>query len=116
MSSYRAVMAVMAGIETLLKRDFPAALSGAPVNGKVQVVGSTELKTTTTFGNTLGLYLYRIVVDATGRNRWLPPPVTSSLQPHQRELPLNLHFLLISWGANAAAELELHAWGMQQLA
>ena len=108
-------MAVMAGLETLLKRDFPEALSSAPVSGKVQVVSSTELKPTTAFGNTLGLYLYRIVVDATGRNRWLPPAV-GSLQQHQRELPLNLHFLLISWGTSAAAEHDLQAWGMQQLA
>jgi hypothetical protein len=115
MSSFRAVHAVMSGLENILKQGFPDSLSGEPVNGKVQLVSSSELKTTKSFGNTLALYLYRVIVDATGRNRWLPAPVGSG-QPPQRELPLNLHFLLISWGTNAGAELDLHAWGVQQLA
>ena len=114
MSSYRSIMAVMVGLEALLKRDFPAHLTGAPVNGKAQLISSSELKTTTNFGNTLALYLYRVVVDAAGRNRWLPAP--GGLQSPVRELPVNLYFLLISWGTSASAELDLHAWGVQQLA
>jgi hypothetical protein len=31
------------------------------------------------------------------------------------ELPVDAHFLLISWSTSAETEIKLHAWGMRQL-
>jgi hypothetical protein len=115
MATYRSVHGLMLAVENLLKRRLPDELGGGAINGKVQLLSSTDLKTIKAFGSTVGLYLYRVLVDSTGRNRWLAPTPGSSGIP-RRELPLNLHFLLISWGASPQAELELHAWAMSELA
>src|SRR5512147_302702 len=108
MASFRSVHGLMVAVESLLKRRLPDELASGSISGKVQLLSSNELKTIKDFGSLVGLYLYRIIVDSTGRNRWLPPSPGSSGVP-KRELPLNLHFLLITWGATAQAEVELHA-------
>lgn len=105
----------MSALENLLTQTLPVELSGATVNGKVTLLSSSSFPTSRPQSSTLGLYPYRVIVDATGRNRWLPPlPGTSGVP--RRELPLNIHFLLISWGGSAQIELDLHAWAMTQLA
>lgn len=106
----------MLAVENLLKQRIPDDLAGGSVNGRVQLLSSSDFKTIKSFGSMVGLYLYRVNVDSVGYNRWMPPAQGAPLGEARRELPLNLHFLLISWGTNAQAEIDLHAWAMHELA
>ena len=72
-ASYSAVYGVMLAIESLLKEEFPADLSGSPINGNAQLVGSQDFKKP--LGNMIGVYLHRIAIDPTipgGFMRQLP--------------------------------------------
>jgi hypothetical protein len=57
---------------------------------------------------TVALYLYRVVVNNAQRNM-LPRPAPNG---HRRRhpLPLDLHYLLIAWVADAAKQQRLLAW------
>jgi Pvc16 N-terminal domain len=106
MAGFASVAQALVAVESLLKRTIPADL------GKAALLASGEIKKPS--GNTLGLWVHRLTVDLNGRNRFLSTPPGSNLPPRP-ELPINVHFLLMSWGVSGEAELKLHAWGMQQL-
>ncbi len=114
MSTYAAVQGVMAAIEGMLAERFPPELTAAPVSASVQLFGSAAFKQTS-IANTLALWLYRISIDPTvpgGYVRSLP----GSAGGRVPEVPLMLHFLMISIADTALAENSLMGWGFQQLA
>ncbi len=114
MSTYAAVQGVMAAIEGMLAERFPPELKATPVNASVQLFGSAAFKQTS-ISNTLALWLYRISIDPTvpgGYVRSLP----GSAGGRVPEVPLMLHFLMISIADTALAENSLMGWGFQQLA
>jgi Pvc16 N-terminal domain len=114
MASHRAVAGLMQGLESLLKHRLPARLGGEDVNSNmVKLLASADFKKKDV-ATQLGLWLYRLAVDANGRNVWNRPPA-GSLRAAQPVLPLNLHFLVVSWSPIAALEIAFHAWAMQQL-
>jgi hypothetical protein len=114
LSTYAAVQGVMAAIEGMLAERFPPELKATPVNASVQLFGSAAFKQTS-ISNTLALWLYRISIDPTvpgGYVRSLP----GSAGGRVPEVPLMLHFLMISIADTALAENSLMGWGFQQLA
>lgn len=114
MASHRSIAGLMQALESQLKHRLPARLGGEDVSGSmVKLLASADFKKKDVTTQ-LGLWLYRLEVDANGRNVWNRPPA-GSLRPAQPVLPLNLHFLMISWSTIAALEIALHAWAMQQL-
>ncbi len=106
MAGFASVAQAMVAVESLLKRTIPADL------GSVALLPSGDIKKPAS--NRLGLWVHRITVDLNGRNRFLSSPPGSGLPPRP-ELPLNVHFLMMSWATSGEAEIKLHAWGMQQL-
>lgn len=114
MASYRGVQGTLLALETYLQRSLPAAWRQGPMNARVRLLGSLDL-TGALSGNLVGIYLYRLSVDAYGRNRFLPPPDARTGTPHA-ELPVNLHVLLIANGASAGIEADLMSWAMLALA
>jgi len=113
-STYAAVQGVMAAIEGMLAERFPPELKATPVNATVQLFGSASFKQAS-IANTLALWLYRISIDPTvpgGYVRSLP----GSAGGRVPEVPLMLHFLMISIADTALAENSLMGWGFQQLA
>jgi hypothetical protein len=114
LSTYAAVQGVMAAIEGMLAERFPPELKAAPVSAGVQLFGSAAFKQPS-IANTLALWLYRISIDPTvpgGYVRSLP----GSAGGRVPEVPLMLHFLMISIADTALAENSLMGWGFQQLA
>jgi len=114
LSTYAAVQGVMAAIEGMLAERFPPELQATPVNASVQLFGSASFKQAS-ISNTLALWLYRISIDPTvpgGYVRSLP----GSAGGRVPEVPLMLHFLMISIADTALAENSLMGWGFQQLA
>ncbi|HVS81417.1 MAG TPA: DUF4255 domain-containing protein [Pyrinomonadaceae bacterium] len=60
----------------------------------------------------ISIYLYRITIDHASRNL---PSVNSGGGREKRPLPLNLHYLLTPWGADAASEHQMLTWAMRVL-
>ena len=113
MASYAAVHGVMTAIQSMLQQRLPAELAASPINGQVQVFGSQDFKQTNT-GNTLALYLYRVSVDPTIPGGMLRArPGTPARIP---EIPVMLHFLMISLADTALAENNLMGWAFAELA
>jgi hypothetical protein len=112
-ASYSAVYGVMLALENLLKEEFPVDLSGSPINGSAQLIGSQDFKKS--LGNIIGLYLHRVAIDPTipgGFLRRLP----GSRTPPVPEVPLMLHFLLVAIADTPLAEISLMGFAMQRLA
>ncbi len=113
-ASYLSIHGAMAALEDQLKRRFPPELSGAPVNGRVQLIGSEDFRRPRASPQ-ISVYLHRVEIDDANGKRWrVPPP--GDLTGAVPELPVELHFLLVSWAPSAIHEAELHAWGFSELA
>lgn len=114
MASYLGIHGVMAALDERLRRRFPDELSGAPVNGTVALLGSEDFRRPRS-SPTVGLYLHRIEIDDSGPRRWRAalPGDGGAATP---ELPVELHFLLVSWAPSALHEAQLHAWAFAELA
>lgn len=114
MANYTAVQGVMSAIVEMLNEALPPELTGSPVNGSVQLVGSADLSKPVST-NALALYLYRISIDPTIVGGYLrtKPGAPGGRTP---EVSLMLHFLMIAIADSAVAEVNLMGWGFQQLA
>jgi hypothetical protein len=113
-ASYKGVQGAMVALEDFFKRRLPAELSNEPVSASVTLLGSADIAKTLT-GNLLGIYLHRITVDPHGRTRTFSQQGTQQ-NGRQSELPVNLHFLLISNATSPTVEADLMAWAMVELA
>ncbi|WP_158291936.1 DUF4255 domain-containing protein [Paracraurococcus ruber] len=113
MAGYQSVHGVMHALETLLNVRMPAALSANRVDARAVVVGSKDLLTAPA-GNRLALYLHRLTVDPTIPGGWVRAGATLPAR-REPEVSLRLHFLMIAFGETARAEIDLMAWGLQQL-
>lgn len=114
MASYRGVSGFLLALESFLTNRLPAELSNEPTNAQAKLLGSADIANNLT-GNILGIYLHRITIDPHGRQRTFANRGNSAnaLQP---ELPVNLHFLLISNATSATTEADLLSWAMVELA
>ena len=115
MASYRAVNAVLVALEQFFEQRLPGELSAGPVNARIELLGSADI-TNTISGNVLGIYLHRIEIDPHGRARHFTPQGLDSDQIPARELPINLHLLLIASAGSATIEADLMSWAMIELA
>lgn len=115
MASYRAVNGVLLALESFFKARLPADLSAAPVNARIELLGSSDISDPLN-GNVLGIYVHRITVDAHGRSRFFAVTGTDSDAAPAAELPINLHLLLIASATSASIEANLMAWAMIALA
>lgn len=111
-ASYKAINGIMSELIEGLKRRLPAELETGQMNTSVRLLSSKDLSSKVG-GNVVGLYLYRVLVDTHGRNRYLHPNTDGKRTP-QPELPVNLHFLLIVYGTSPENEMDLLSWAMQQ--
>jgi hypothetical protein len=111
MATFTSISGVLEALKAYLERfkDLPGAGSVA-----VEVLSSETLKGGPADGtHKVGIYLHRISIDPFGRNRHLPPKPGLGNSP-RKELPLNLHILLIGWSKTAFEHIYL-AWAMQVL-
>jgi hypothetical protein len=115
MASYRAVNAVLLALEDFFDKRLPAELTVNPINARVALFGSADVSGTIN-GNVLGIYLHRIEIDPHGRARHFAPTGTNAEDPAARELPVNLHLLLIASATSAVIEANLMSWAMIELA
>lgn len=115
MASYRAVNGVLLALESFFKARLPADLSAAPVNARIELLGSSDI-TDPLNGNVLGIYMHRMTVDAHGRSRFFAATGTERDAAPAPELPVNLHLLLIASATSASIEASLMAWAMFALA
>ncbi|MCB1936664.1 MAG: DUF4255 domain-containing protein [Nitrosomonas sp.] len=114
MASYRGVSGFLLALESFLANRLPEALSSGPTNAQARLLGSADIAHNLS-GNLLGIYLHRITIDPHGRQRTFSKQ-GGDQNPHQSELPVNLHFLLISNAASATIEADLMSWAMVELA
>jgi Pvc16 N-terminal domain len=111
MANVMALHSVGASLITFLRNTYPDTLraqfpcdfrllSGAEVAGE-----KADMPTT------LSLLLYRVVIDESLRT------ATRTRDPFdgRRSLPLDLHYLLTVWAANAVAEHSILGWAMRQI-
>ncbi|PPD33523.1 MAG: hypothetical protein CTY19_07155 [Methylomonas sp.] len=110
MATFTAVPGVLEAIKAYLERfkNLPGANAASVI-----ILSSQSLKEGPDETHKLGIYLHRISIDPFGRNRHLPPKPGAGNQP-RKELPLNLHVLLIGW-SKTMQEQSLLAWAMQVL-
>lgn len=104
MAAFESVAQAMVAVEALLRRDLPQGATAQLLSSRFSAPQS----------NQLGLWVHRLTVDTNGRNRYLASDPSGG--PPRPELPINIHFLLISWGDSGESEIGLHAYGMRQLA
>lgn len=114
MASYTAVNGVLLALENFFNSRMPSDLSGGPINGRVELLGSADIAKPIS-GNVLGIYLHRVTIDPHGRSRRFTSNGTDKSQP-VAELPINLHFLLIASASSATIEANLLSWAMVELA
>lgn len=111
MATFTAVSGVLEALKAYLERFKMLAGVGSVT---VEILTSTDLKNGPGDNiHKLGIYLHRVSIDPFGRNRHLPPKPGLGNQP-RKELPLNLHILLIGW-SKTSQEQNLLAWAMQVL-
>lgn len=111
MASFTAVSGVLEALKSYLEqyKDLPGAGSVS-----VEILSSEGLKAGPVDAtNKVGIYLHRMSIDPFGRNRHLPAKPGLGNQP-RKELPLNLHILLIGWSKTSFEHILL-AWAMQIL-
>ncbi len=112
MASYAAVTGVMEALQRFFEArldSFASDGDGAPT---IRVMGSANFREQIA-GNMLGIYLHRITIDPHGRQRAFAAIGPEAAGPRP-ELPVNLHFLLISTGS-PFVETSLMAWALIQL-
>ncbi|WP_295886929.1 DUF4255 domain-containing protein [uncultured Thiohalocapsa sp.] len=116
MASFQGVHGAVTALADRLTARLPEPWRSGSTTARVTVLGSADLSEALS-GNQLGLYLYRIAVDPHGRNRRTPAPGPAGVGAEpDRELPVNLHLLLIANAASAALEADLLAWAMLEIA
>lgn len=112
MANFNAVAGVLEALKFHLEQHRNVLTETTSVS--VEILSSASLKTGPTEGShKVGIYLHRIAIDPFGRNRHLPPKPGIG-NPPRKELPLNLHILLIGW-SKTNLEHSLLAWAMQVL-
>jgi len=112
MANYRAVHGVMDAIRAFLDERLPAELRSAPAS--VRLIGSrgfNEFRDT----SGLGLYLHRISIDTSVPGGFQHRAAADRRRPLP-DVPLCLHFLVISFAVSAEIEVGLMGWAMQQFA
>ena len=114
MASFTAVNGALQALESFLTRRMPTDFSSGPINARVELLGSADIADPIN-GNVIGLYVHRIEVDPHGRARFFTQQ-GSGPQTRARELPVNLHILLIAAATSATIETNLLSWAMIELA
>jgi Pvc16 N-terminal domain len=109
MATYHAIATTGEAIVGVLRdaRTAVAAFEGAQI----------ELYQSTNFQNPMqegiSLYLYNVTTNMTKRN--LPPRIDSDGRRFRPPLPVDLHYLLVSWSASPVKQQWLLGWSMRVL-
>ncbi len=114
MANYTAVNGALVALEQFLDSRLPTELSAGPINARVELFGSADVSGQIN-GNVVGLYMHRLEIDPHGRARMFSPQGAGQ-QNTARELPVNLHLLLIASASSATIEANLLSWAMIELA
>jgi hypothetical protein len=110
MASRLAILATAKAIRRLLedacpKTEFPSAL--------FRVFQAADLAAPSPMAEGISIYLYLVTANASRRN--MPARLSPSGKKTRPPLPLDLHFMLTSWSANADMQLRLLGWAMRVL-
>ena len=109
-ASYNAVAATTKAILGLLEDAYPRDLFGKLAFGAVH---ASDIAGDTAIDDGFTLCLYRVGVNGTLRN--LPPRLAEDGTRYKPSLPLDLHYLLTPWAANAETQQRLLGWGMRAI-
>ncbi len=108
MATHRAIAALSRAILGLLKEGYPESDSAG---AEVRLYQAKDFEAPMSEG--FSLFLYHVTVNMTLRN----PPLRRS--PDQRRfrpsLPLDLHYLLTPWAADAEKQLRMLGWAVRFL-
>lgn len=108
MATHHAIAAVSLALKGLLERALPKA---GFASAKVVLLRPSDLPTGIADG--VSLLLYRVGIDGTQRNQ--PPRVAADGAGFRPSLPVDLHYLLTAWSAQADIQQSLLAWAMRVL-
>ena len=109
MADFRAVRAVGEALMGLLESSYrPADFND--IVADFRMFTSRDF-TSNTITNGVSLFMYRLYCN--GAFRIPPGRVTIDNQRNDRQLPLELHFLLTVWGGDASYQYELAGWVMR---
>lgn len=114
MANYTAVNGALEALENFLTSRLPTELSGGTISARVELFGSADVSDPIA-GNVVGLYMHRLEIDPHGRSRTFSQQGAGQ-QNTARELPVNLHILLIASAESATIEADLLSWAMIELA
>jgi len=114
LANYLAFHSIGEALRVYLQSTYPQELDDQ-YKCTFEVLSSGELsdyKDPTSTTVALTLYLYRVTINETLRNRYQPARQPSGEDP---ALPVDLHWLLSVWSTSSAAEHSVFAWAMSQL-
>lgn len=109
MADTRAIMAVGEAIVTLLRTAYRPADFTSDL--EFRTVTSRDFSTSQIAAG-VSLFLYRIIPNGVQRT---PPGRIDPQGRRQTQLPLDLHFLMTLWGAEASLQHAIAGWAMRQL-
>jgi len=111
MATYRAIKATCEAVVELLKQSWHEDMFTSEILSFEVYNSDSFTDLTVTVGVTL--FLYRVEINATQRS--LPAPPSPTGQPRRRQLPLDLHFVLIPWADEPDEQQEILGWMMRAI-
>jgi len=108
LANYKAIAATSKAILGLIEKHCPASELTNPI---FELYHASSFEKPLTEG--FSLYLYRVAVNASLRN--LPPRRAPNGERYRPSIPLDLHYLLTAWAADAERQQRLLGWAMRFL-
>jgi hypothetical protein len=109
MATYRAIKATCEAVVELLKQSWRQDMFTSDTLTFEVYNSDSFTDLTVTVGVTL--FLYRVEINPVQRS--LPAPPSATGQPRRRQLPVDLHFLLIPWAEEPDEQQEILGWMMR---
>jgi hypothetical protein len=108
MATYNAIAAVSRAMLGLIEEHRPPELL---INPEFKLYHAPDFERPMSEG--FSLFLYRVSINAAVRN--LPPRRTADGRRYRPSLPLDLHYLLTAWAADAERQQRMLGWSMRFL-
>ncbi len=112
MASFRAIGAVGEALRRMLEDACPRSESSGFPRAEFAIIQAGQLLTTP-MKEGISLFLYRVSVNGSGRNRG--SRVSKDGHRLKPSLPLDLYYLLTPWAASAVKQQNLLGWAMRTL-